>query len=640
MEGINYNKIIKLLIEFNEYGKAIEFQTKGFVSNMIIKNIQINGKVSYYNCVIENCELNSMNRWNDNVGNTISNCKIYNSKIDNFSIKDSKISDTEVTHGRNIENSKIIKRYKTKNHYDKCDCSYITNSEIFRIKLLANNIDNLVQKKSLIKCTNVKNSIVDNNYNITNNIDNCIIKKDYIGNRGYYNTITINNSVFTDKCHINNAVINDSTFKVIPEYIEESKINNCKLPKNAICSFDYKSITMSNIPITKELAKKFNIIWHEFDKGIYRFIKPNDDKLEFNINTGELIKTVGERKTKLKSTKSFFESIKRHEMCNMVFPFDKIYKRCDPRHRVKNIGTMMDRFIKKVHLEGYYKIDGIKFDSNITKPVEIYDKDIIQLFIDLEVYIDYTVEQKYLEDKDKFRSIYKRKQNIINNPYFDKICDEMNNEFRTSKRSLKEGIVSNSNYYERIVGLINEYNCDIEKLYHFIKKEKNSKNSPRECFRYLYDYYTNMKLMNRKPKKYPDNIDWLHDKTSEEYRAMKTKYDDKAIEKNQLDKYGWEPKRGEFKGMKIVVPKTSQAIKDEATEMRNCLAQRIPGVVRGVANIFMLRYTDNPDISQVCFEVRDGRMYEKQGRYMERTIKPQEVKFLKAWCERNNIVYA
>jgi len=128
--------------------------------------------------------------------------------------------------------------------------------------------------------------------------------------------------------------------------------------------------------------------------------------------------------------------------------------------------------------------------------------------------------------------------------------------------------------------------------------------------REIYDYARLMNMLSLKFDKYPRHFLTTHKIASRNYNRMKQYYDEKQFEK-RIDKR-LERTFGEYR---FYYPESTQAIKDEAASMNNCVASYIDKVIKGECHILFLRYKEKPDESLVTIELRNNRIVQALQKY-------------------------
>lgn len=129
----------------------------------------------------------------------------------------------------------------------------------------------------------------------------------------------------------------------------------------------------------------------------------------------------------------------------------------------------------------------------------------------------------------------------------------------------------------------------------------------------------------------PTNFKKVHDRTAQEYMALKDKIaaaekkrrerlaakkmaeTKKAMEEIFSKNDGVDAFQIKGKGLILVVPKTGDEIRREGEALHHCVGGYVERVARGETNIFFVRKADQPDKSYFTMEWRDNKIIQCRG---------------------------
>lgn len=135
----------------------------------------------------------------------------------------------------------------------------------------------------------------------------------------------------------------------------------------------------------------------------------------------------------------------------------------------------------------------------------------------------------------------------------------------------------------------------------------------------------------------PTNFKKVHDRTAKEYQAYKDaqmrkrqEQMEKKIKKVLADAAGLPAMMMKAKGLTIIIPKSSDEIKEEGRILHHCVGTYVERVARGETLILFVRKEEEPDVPYFTLEYREGKVIQCRGR--NNCGMPQDVKtFVKAF---------
>jgi len=75
---------------------------------------------------------------------------------------------------------------------------------------------------------------------------------------------------------------------------------------------------------------------------------------------------------------------------------------------------------------------------------------------------------------------------------------------------------------------------------------------------------------------------------------------------------------------KIIYPKTTQDIKDEAVQLNHCVASYIQNVIDGKTHILFLRNKDDTERSLVTLEIKNYKVVQARGKFNRDVTKEEQ----------------
>ena len=282
-------------------------------------------------------------------------------------------------------------------------------------------------------------------------------------------------------------------------------------------------------------------------------------------------------------------------------------------HPIYNIGTLLDRVPKYKKFEQIYSagiedivVDGYRFIYSINE----IPKSLMKLCKKYPIKLSNDTVRYYKENPDAHYIAFALNYISLTNT---DICN-----------------VWNSYVYEYDVGkmsyfniLINEYKYNAKDLYLYLDRIKTFEAIENMNFliKELYDYAKMMHQLSPKYDKYPRNFLTTHTIASRNYNRMKKEFSEELFKKRINKQY-----ECSFGDYIFVYPKSTQEIKDEATQQSNCVASYIDDVIEGKCHILFLRKKSNPTKSLVTIEVKNNKIIQARRRFNDPvTEEDQEV---------------
>ena len=279
---------------------------------------------------------------------------------------------------------------------------------------------------------------------------------------------------------------------------------------------------------------------------------------------------------------------------------------------IYNIGTLLDKVPKYEKFEQIYSagiediiVDGYRFRYSINE----IPKSLIKLCKKYPIELSNSIVKYYRENPNAYYIAYNL--NYISLTYKDIQevwkCDVYGREEKMSHFNI----------------LTKEYGYNAKDLWLYIDRLKTFEAIENMHFlmRELYDYAKMMRQLSPKYDKYPRNFLTTHTIASRNYSRMKKEFSEELFKKRINKQY-----ECSFGDYIFVYPKSTQEIKDEATQQSNCVASYIDDVIEGKCHILFLRKKSNPTKSLVTIEVRNNKIVQARRHFNDPvTEEDQEV---------------
>ena len=281
---------------------------------------------------------------------------------------------------------------------------------------------------------------------------------------------------------------------------------------------------------------------------------------------------------------------------------------------ISNIGTILSRVPKYSNYEqlfsaGIDEIIGRKFKYSIND----IPKGLIRLCKDRKIKLSNNFLRYYKENPDAYMLAY-------NLEYLSLTDDDIYEILSTENATYINGDYTYYSYYNK---LISDYGYTAKALLIYIDclKTYEALESIYDILRELNDYARMMKTISEKFDKYPRNFLTTHKIACRNYNRLKKEFSEEIFRK-RIDK-SLEFAYGNYK---IIYPKSTQDIKDEAVQQNNCVASYIDRVINGECHILFMRDKNNIDNSLVTLEVRGGKIVQAKRKFnWDLTDEQQEV---------------
>ena len=277
---------------------------------------------------------------------------------------------------------------------------------------------------------------------------------------------------------------------------------------------------------------------------------------------------------------------------------------------IKNIGTVLDRVPNFANFEQLFSagIDGI-VDSNFSYTINDIPKALIKLCKNHSIKLSNNLLKYYKENPDGYLLAYNLEYVSLTDRDVYKIllhCSSIKEYF--GQRSWQYNYV----YISTFNTLIKEYGYTAKALMNYIDylKTYEAIEDVEFALREIYDYASMMKQLSNKFDKYPRHFLTTHKIACRNYNRLKQEFKENEF-KSRINK----DMEHTFDKYVFIYPDCTQDIKDEATQMSNCVASYIQRVIDGECHILFLRYKDSPNKSLVTIEVKNNKIVQALQKY-------------------------
>ena len=284
-----------------------------------------------------------------------------------------------------------------------------------------------------------------------------------------------------------------------------------------------------------------------------------------------------------------FQDEKYKQFLNFVYSSNRGY--------YSNVGTFLKKIKPYSRFEQFFAAGITSLSLELTYAINDVPKELIKLSKEYDFPLNDIAVAQHKIHKDIIKNIF-----------------EMNFESIT-KRTLYDRILSNIGYryvHERFNELLLTHNYHYAALLRYVDNLMTYEALDNFCdvIRELYDYANMMSKLSHKFEKYPRNFLTTHKIAARNYNRLKQEFPEELFAKIRNEKM--ECFVDEFK---ILYPKTTQCIKDEAVQQQNCLASYIQKVLDGECHILFMRKRDKLNDSLITLEVRGMQVVQSKGKF-------------------------
>lgn len=348
--------------------------------------------------------------------------------------------------------------------------------------------------------------------------------------------------------------------------------------------------------------------------------------VKYDFSTKQAIGIKGKPVKDLKSQLRGFSINQLFECCD-----DKQYAkflnfiRDSECYQIDNIGTILDRVPKYSRFEqifsaGFESIirDGKHFKYSINE----IPKSLIKLCKQYKIKLSNDIVKFYKEYPDAHYIAYN----------LDFISLDESDIFDAWTVSGWNPGIGNVSYFNQLIYF--GYNAKDLWLYIDRLKTFEAIENIREILTEIYDYSVMMQKISPKYDKYPRHFLTTHRIACRNYSRLKREFSEKAFKTRIIKDYEYT-----FGDYIFIYPKSTQEIKDEATQQSNCVASYIDRVIDGECHILFLRKKDKPEESLITIEVRNNKIVQARRRFNDPVTKEDQKAidaFNKRFAEKEN----
>ena len=367
---------------------------------------------------------------------------------------------------------------------------------------------------------------------------------------------------------------------------------------------------------------------------------------------------------KTENSQSFFKKVTVRDIASGFF--DKSYAELmllidKVAYRYKNFASVFGLLEEHKHIEGYLLI-GIKptYATTFKFPVSQFSKEVLEFM--KESQIEFT--------SNYWESQYNKYPKLVNdlctyvrrNHYLDLEVYRMlyNMVVNTSRlENFRQLVAKHTEVFSENWNRVKNYgfSCEYKTLFSYlVRVERTEACNFQDALGYYKDYLNMMRQMeqgkeiNRLRKlgitktkdeigfvsfgrieKYPKYLRTRHDIVTRNFNVFSSEVDEwlfsQAVERGFA--YSW----GAYE---IIVPKSSQDIKNEGVNLHHCVGSYVSKVMDKTTQIVFMR--ENKDESLVTVEIRAGSIVQAKG-YNNRSTDEKEEKWLKTFARAKNLSY-
>jgi hypothetical protein len=317
-------------------------------------------------------------------------------------------------------------------------------------------------------------------------------------------------------------------------------------------------------------------------------------------------------------------------------------------NNIRNIGTIIERIIQNPEIEKFVLLEGLNInvslsDTDSYRPY--YNKDNKKNL--------YIILKRFKHYKDFINILIKAKQpltdTILDNitssstSRYGKNCKDEINHYKKAFKLLQKNDDFSLTYYYDLAS--NEYYKDLTGIYHYSHDRLMERANyyqifegldPDETLSTLRDYammQTRMLAEGRKYNKYPDHLLSRHKIVQKNYNQHKEIYDEIGFERiiNQYKHFEFKDKN-----YSTVLPKTTQDIKDEGSQLKHCVSSYIRLIYDNKSIVLFVRENKELDIPFVTLDIQKGKITQARG--LQNKMADSDVKlFLEKFAKKKDL---
>lgn len=279
--------------------------------------------------------------------------------------------------------------------------------------------------------------------------------------------------------------------------------------------------------------------------------------------------------------------------------------------RYTNVGTFLEFVDDYSRFEQFFACGlskglnrDLKFNFN-----EI-PKGLIKIIRNYDLNIDNNIIESYIDHPNLFNQIL----NLYENKEIDMSKHKLLELLTFSNEPIKKSRVYQSNNSINFVSLITEYKYKPKSLFKYIDNliRYESLNSYSYIICELRDYAKMQTLMGCKFDKYPRYFLTTMKIVIRNYNSYKVKYDEELFKKSISLEYEFGDEKDEFN---IVVPKSTDDVKNEGAKLNHCVASYINDIIDRKTVILFMRNSKILEKPLITLEIRNYKIVQNRGSF-------------------------
>ena len=367
--------------------------------------------------------------------------------------------------------------------------------------------------------------------------------------------------------------------------------------------------------------------------GKFLVFNRDDETLKYDLSNGSMFRIRGSKEDYMKSAHSFFRGVAPEELLKLLQDdfkevLDFIYY--IHSHRFNNAGTLLHKLQQCIKFESYIKIGMKPLLEKIYRYSNYYRNDSSILFEIPELKVLNSKFTKALNSEN----IYEKINNCNLQDFMKIIKSNENIEFFLSIYSLieKHNLLPQDEIFLYTLKNINKiricatkYNCDLSSLLNYmifrIENMENYGSNPWDDYLDYLDMQTKIitlarelnpnLLVSSKIEKYPKYLKTQHDIVVKIYNNYKKDYPEDifgAMVDKSLEQFGLPNK------LAVVVPKTSNEVKEEGLAQSHCVGSYIDSIIDGSRQVAFLRASEDLKTPLITLDIKEGIIQQYEGK--------------------------
>jgi len=268
---------------------------------------------------------------------------------------------------------------------------------------------------------------------------------------------------------------------------------------------------------------------------------------------------------------------------------------------ISNVGTLIEKAKRYSKYEQYFSAGISNMESGFSVPITEIPNGLLKLCRTYQFKLTKSLYDCYVEDPDFFTVAFKEDFTSLSpKDILDLLTTGASRNWRGDWQPT---------YFHK---LHNDHNYNVKSLLIYFDNlyTYEALDDVWSIAREFIDYVNMMSKISPKYDKYPKNFLTSHKIATRNYNRLKEKFAEedfkKCIDTSLEYTYG---------GFKVIYPKSTQDIKDEAVQQNHCVASYIQSVIDGKCHILFMRKSNEIDKSLITMEVREHRVVQARGKF-------------------------